>query len=308
MKIEKLSENTLRCTLTADDLASMRVDLHELAYGSEKAKHLFQDLMSRAFAEFGFTTDGCPLVVEAVPMQTGSIILLVTKVSDPEELDSRFARFTDTSGAEDEDNDFPPEDADIIIPPQEDGEFESIDLLSDDHLFYSDEEEYVCDAGAPKKFPADDGPDFTEDDMDKFNRRFSEFLGKNCQMSDEDTGKEEKLQSEQDPPSGEASSEGALNLDIQVLEFKALSAIEAYCRTLKGDPSCSSSLYKDPDKGLYYLILQAKPGCQRKFNIAVAMAGEFGRRCSNYYFNIFHYDEFCQLLIKDKAIEVMRDL
>ena len=38
MKIEKINENQIRCTLTREDLESHQVKLKELAYGSEKAK------------------------------------------------------------------------------------------------------------------------------------------------------------------------------------------------------------------------------------------------------------------------------
>ena len=38
MKIEKLNENQIRCTLTHADLAARHLKLSELAYGTEKAK------------------------------------------------------------------------------------------------------------------------------------------------------------------------------------------------------------------------------------------------------------------------------
>ena len=38
MKIEKLNDNQIRCTLTKDDLADRQIKLSELAYGSEKQK------------------------------------------------------------------------------------------------------------------------------------------------------------------------------------------------------------------------------------------------------------------------------
>ena len=47
MKIEKINENQIRCTLTREDLESHQVNLKELAYGSEKAKKLFRDMMQR---------------------------------------------------------------------------------------------------------------------------------------------------------------------------------------------------------------------------------------------------------------------
>ena len=48
MKIEKLSDNQIRCTLTRADLAARQLQLSELAYGTEKAKSLFRDMMQQA--------------------------------------------------------------------------------------------------------------------------------------------------------------------------------------------------------------------------------------------------------------------
>ena len=60
MKIEKLNENQIRCTLTHADLEA----------------------------------DNIPLMIEAIPSSADSIVLIITKVEDPEELDTRFSRFT----------------------------------------------------------------------------------------------------------------------------------------------------------------------------------------------------------------------
>lgn len=95
MKIEKISENQIRCTLTQEDLADRQLKLSELAYGSEKAKMLFHDMMQQANYEFGFEADDIPLMIEAIPISTESIILLISKVEYPEELDTRFSKFSD---------------------------------------------------------------------------------------------------------------------------------------------------------------------------------------------------------------------
>lgn len=95
MKIEKISENQIRCTLTSEDLADRHLKLSELAYGSEKAKMLFHDMMQQANYEFGFEADDIPLMIEAIPLSPESIILLVTKVEYPDELDTRFSKFSD---------------------------------------------------------------------------------------------------------------------------------------------------------------------------------------------------------------------
>lgn len=95
MKIEKVNENQIRCTLTREDLAERQIKLSELAYGTEKAKLLFRDMMQQAAYEFGFEADDIPLMIEAIPLSADTIILVITKVEYPEELDTRFSKFSD---------------------------------------------------------------------------------------------------------------------------------------------------------------------------------------------------------------------
>ena len=94
MKIERLSENQIRCTLYKSDLADKEMLLTELAYGTDKAKELFREMMEQASNELGFEVDNIPLMIEAIPVSPECLILIVTKVEDPEELDTRFSRFT----------------------------------------------------------------------------------------------------------------------------------------------------------------------------------------------------------------------
>lgn len=93
MKIEKVNDNQIRCTLTKADLADRELKLSELAYGTEKAKNLFRDMMQQAAIKFGFQADNIPLMIEAIPVNAECIVLIITKVEDPEELDTRFSRF-----------------------------------------------------------------------------------------------------------------------------------------------------------------------------------------------------------------------
>ena len=96
MKIEKLNENQIRCTLTHADLAERHLKLSELAYGTEKAKSLFRDMMQQA----SFDSEDIPLMIEAIPASADSIVLIITKVEDPEELDTRFSKFTSAGDAD----------------------------------------------------------------------------------------------------------------------------------------------------------------------------------------------------------------
>ena len=101
MKIERINENQIRCTLSNFDLSVRNVNLNELAYGSEKARNLFREMIQRASREVGFEAEDIPLMVEAIPMANDSVMLIITKIEDPEELDTRFSKFS----AADEDDD-----------------------------------------------------------------------------------------------------------------------------------------------------------------------------------------------------------
>ncbi|HHT88300.1 MAG TPA: adaptor protein MecA [Clostridiales bacterium] len=94
MKIEKISDNQIRCTLNKSDLIDRELKISELAYGTEKAKALFRDMIQQAFYEFGFEVDDIPLMIEAIPVSTECLILVITKVEDPDELDTRFSKFS----------------------------------------------------------------------------------------------------------------------------------------------------------------------------------------------------------------------
>ncbi|MCM1542256.1 MAG: adaptor protein MecA [Blautia sp.] len=105
MKIEKVNENQIRCTLTREDLANRELKISELAYGTEKAKTLFRDMMRQANFEFGFEAEDIPLMIEAIPLNAECIVLIITKVDDPEELDTRFSRFAPSVTEELDDSD-----------------------------------------------------------------------------------------------------------------------------------------------------------------------------------------------------------
>ena len=103
MKIERISDNQIRCVLTGEDLARRQLQLSELAYGTEKARALFRDLMQEAARQCGFDVENYPLMIEAIPLSSESIILIITKVEDPDELDTRFANFAPNIRDEEDD-------------------------------------------------------------------------------------------------------------------------------------------------------------------------------------------------------------
>ena len=94
MKIEKINDRQIRCILTREDLEDRKIRLSELVYGGEKARGLFRDMLMKAADELGFDYNNNPLMVEAVPTGHEQLVLIITRVDDPEELDTRFSRFS----------------------------------------------------------------------------------------------------------------------------------------------------------------------------------------------------------------------
>ena len=125
MKIEKVNEQQIRCTLTREDLANRELKISELAYGTEKAKSLFRDMMRQAAYECGFEAEDIPLMIEAIPLSSECIVLIITKVEDPEELDTRFSKFA-PSVHEDDDYD---DEAEDLVDVFSDGADEVLNML-----------------------------------------------------------------------------------------------------------------------------------------------------------------------------------
>lgn len=137
MKIEKVNDHQIRCTLTKADLADRELKISELAYGTEKAKNLFRDMMQQASYEFGFDADDIPLMIEAIPLNSECIVLVITKVEDPEELDTRFSKFAPSVHDEEDDDDEIGNTLDSMLQSLSEGADDVLDLfkkIHDNHI------------------------------------------------------------------------------------------------------------------------------------------------------------------------------
>ncbi len=92
MKFEFVNENKIRIEITKEDLLERDLKIVELAYGSDKAREFFQEVMELAYEELGFDVNNIPIVVEAVPVSVEEINIFVTKVTDPNELEKKLAK------------------------------------------------------------------------------------------------------------------------------------------------------------------------------------------------------------------------
>lgn len=92
MKIEKINDSQIRCILSKSELEKRDLKLSEISYGNAKVKKLFQDMMQLAYVQCGFEADNIPLAIEVTPFRDYAAIT-VTKVEDPDELNTRYSRF-----------------------------------------------------------------------------------------------------------------------------------------------------------------------------------------------------------------------
>lgn len=85
MKIEKISDNQIKFLLTNEDLKERQIKLSELSQGSERAQAFFREIMTEAMVDCGFDASNTPLMIEAMPASTGSVIIIVSKVNSEDD-------------------------------------------------------------------------------------------------------------------------------------------------------------------------------------------------------------------------------
>ena len=63
MKIERISDNQIRCILTAGDMIKRHLSLKALAQGNQEAQNLVREMMEQSAEEFGFEPNEYPLLI-----------------------------------------------------------------------------------------------------------------------------------------------------------------------------------------------------------------------------------------------------
>ncbi len=82
MKIEKLTEDKIKITITIDDLTARNIDLYSFVYNSPESQDLFWDVMNEAERELGFNVDDSMIYVETSTAGSESFTLIVTKTKE----------------------------------------------------------------------------------------------------------------------------------------------------------------------------------------------------------------------------------
>ena len=269
MKIEKINDNQIKCTLTRDDLADRQLKLSELAYGTEKAKDLFRELMLQAQEEYGFEANNMPLMIEAIPTSAESIVLIVTKVDNPEELDSRFSKFAPLLESDTEEN----EEEDTPTSPFSNSLPGADDILE---LFQK-----LCDSKIKQISEKTETPDKEQD----------------ASLAS-DTQTEETAQTSPDTKSKKNKS---VKL-IRQFQFTTLDAVIEASKGLNGFYTGKNTLYKEKSQK-YTLILHQGNTAPEDFNRICNILSEYGTGKASSASREAYLQEHAEVIIAEQALQ-----
>ena len=287
MKLEKLSDTQIRCTLSKEDLSQRQLHLSELAYGSEKAKELFRDMMQQASIELGFEADNIPLMIEAIPISNDCLVLVVTKVEDPDELDTRFSRFSKINVDDSFDEDF----SDI-----DDTDFEEMDFLDDEDDIDMDDE--------PLPFSPSSDFDNADSDASTSSKERSaiddalDLIAPFTQAIAQ--AKKEAMRKKKENRSSVQ--------DCQYYSFQNFSQAAQLGAFLAPFFEGESSLYKDSFSNNYYMILRKTQSENDTFHRACNIAADFGVRLSASYATPAYFREHFETILEENAVEMLGEL
>lgn len=267
MKIEKISENQIKCTLNKTDLASRQIKASELAYGTEKAKLLFRDMMQQAASQFGFHAEDFPLMIEAIPVPGDSIILIITKVEDPDELDTRFSNFSPDNSEEDDDSEI-------------------------DYEYMEDMEDII-----------DEGEDNSSNLLEMFNhvRDKLESLSSNKDF----IPLADFLNSAAKTKTAKTSAKSLPEIITRVYSFDNLNTLiylSGYLHNYHGQ----NSLYKSRQNNRYYLIINNSSQSIQEFSSTCAIISEFGSTENHSSVSEAYYKEHFDKIIEKKALQKLQ--
>lgn len=296
MKIEKLSDNQIRCTLKKSDLTSRHLKISELAYGSDKAKELFRDIMKQAAYEFGFEADDIPLMIEAIPVSSECIVLIVTKVDDPEELDTRFSRFS-PSDSEDDDVDYP-------YGPDDFGTLSTIDDMYDE----DDDDDDLPETVSEELDSSSDS--VSENVLSLFNRLkdcLNNELNANIGEAEYDTSGGIDVYDSSKHSLNAQKLKASMQAPKPVIRIFSFTDFDTFVRGANAAIQVfndRNSLYKDSKDSTYYLVIEKTVCNVVDFNKVCNILSEFGTKENATQSRVNFFKEHLECIIPNRAIQV----
>ncbi|MCR4989996.1 MAG: adaptor protein MecA [Lachnospiraceae bacterium] len=271
MRIEKVNDNQIRCTLTSEDLANRKLKLSELAYGTDKAKTLFRDMMQQASFEFGFEAEDIPLMIEAIPVSAECIVLIITKVDDPEELDTRFSKFAPSV-------------------------HESSSSLSDLLNSLSEGADDILDL-----FKKLQNTNNTAPNLGTSSSNTTEM----AEMSDEDAAKAAKAAFKNDLKK-RISDASASMATVRIYSFETLDELIRLSKVVTAFYDGINSLYKEEDG--YLLSISKSSHTPADYNRVCNILSEYGTCVKTVSGSDAYLSEHCEPIIESNALQSLSQL
>lgn len=281
MKLERLSENQIRCTLNKADLADRELLLNELAYGTDKAKELFRDMMEQAADELGFEANDIPLMIEAIPVSPDCLILIITKVEDPEELDTRFSRFSKYTDIEVNDSE------DSSCDSSEETDEDSLDLFNNAASLMETITDIVENIEQVKKQ--------TESGQNSNFIPLSAAIRENASKKKADKAKENKKKEEP-------------TVNYRIFSFQNINDISKAAVMVAPIYRDDNSLYKSPFDNHYYLIVNNQTGDMENYQRVCNLLSEYGTKVKSNYGMPYYFAEHFKIIIKKDAIQTLASI
>lgn len=332
MKIERVNGNKIRFTLDREDLEKRDIQISELSYGSEKAKVLFEELMEMARDELGYDVEAKPLMVEAIPTPGDGLIINVSSVEDPEELDPRFSRFTNGleydnhSSGPDSDG---PDDMQEPFPGWEGADYEGDGFTDIDGPGGPGGPENTNDKNGPDGIQIRQGPEIRaefsipksseidpKDIMSMIDSIVSGIAGKVGAEVRKVSGNAGPGQNGPAAPGSTAGphAPGAkkpqgktpeLTPDpFALFEFKDLQSVIRSAKLISTHYDSENILYKNPVNQRYYLYLGHEKSSLEEFAMICATLNEFGNRCRISYATREYFEEHMTVILRDALVHL----
>lgn len=275
MKLERLSENQIRCTLNKADLADRELMLNELAYGTDKAKELFREMMEQASEELGFEVNDIPLMIEAIPVSPECLILIITKVEDPEELDTQFSRFS---------------------------RYTDIDIDEDDYEepeTTNDRYDLLNNAASLMETISD-----IVENIEQVKRQSQAKGIKDQTVSDKQSFTPLKAASGVKTESGKKENE----FSYRIFAFANINELSKAASMVAHFYEGDSILYKGPVNHHYYLLICSRGNQADNYQRVCNCLSEYGSQVKSNYATPFYFFEHYKVIIKENAIEKLAEL
>ena len=209
-------------------------------------------------------------MIEAIPVSGDCIVLVITKVEDPEELDTRFSRFAPSMDEIDADE----SSEDDSIAPSSPSTSDLLDLFNQ----LKQDIKNAVEGNGDNFIPFPQG--LTKKKTDANNSSTPKVVKK--EISDKDSAPKHIL---------------------KIFSFTNLdSLIDVSCR-LREMYNGANSLYKCEENNLYYLVINKGNGSVEDFNKVCNILTEYGSMVRSTSANEAYFKEHFKKIIAKKAIQ-----